>query len=223
MKKSFLALFLLAGTFSSFSQSPGFRYGGHFGIGTSDFKKIPAINSTSNLSLNFGFGANKQFTQFLGLDMNVLIAQKGAEVRGAVHEQGGLFTPDRTYAYTDEYRLYYTEIPLMLKLSAGFNNLYLKGFAGPSFNFHLYDDQARSFDDPDYDSRYGFNQKLKGTEVLEFAVVYGAGLDVETKSNNIYYLDFRVSRALNAFNRIDGIAAYNNYFSIGIGYLYNYE
>lgn len=230
MKKIFFSFAISVIIFNAYSQTAGFRYGATFGLGTSDFKPAGGITSTADLGILGGFTANKQFTKNFGLNLNALFVKKGAEVTGKTLEPGGFLTADQYYPYTDVFRLYYAELPLLAKLSFGINSLYLKGFAGPSLNFHLLARQERTYDDEHYNNKYGFKQKLNGSEVTEFSFVYGFGLEVENKSNDVFFVDFRFSNSLTPFNELEKgddktvkVPVYNKYFGVTLGYMYNYE
>ena len=222
MKRLILTLAALLLVIAAFAQSAGFRYGAHFALGTSTFGPVRNLNEESKLSFNTGIAANYQFTKHFGLNMNALLASKGAKINGTIlTSSGGFFGGgQQEYRYEDNYRFLYAEIPVLPKLSVGVGNLHFKVFAGPSVNFNLLNTLTRTYDDPEYNDNNGFDQKYEDVEVMEYSVVYGTGIDVETDESSIFFLDIRFNNALSSFGNIAGNDAYNKYFSIGLGYLY---
>jgi hypothetical protein len=200
------------------AQSAGFRYGVRFGIGQANISGAGIGNQTGKLALNAGLTSSFQFNKHLGLNADFLFVSKGSRASGTT-STGGLFPSN--YKYEESYKLYYFEIPVMAKLSIGFSNLHLKAFAGPSINFNLKGTQTRTYEDQNFNNNSGFSdRKIPGLQLMEFAGVAGAGFDVEMGNKQILFLDARYNWALNSFGVINGNNAYNNYFSVGVGYLY---
>jgi hypothetical protein len=219
MKYPYFLLAFLFITHLSSGQSAGFRYGARFGIGQANISRAGIQNQTGKLALNAGLTANYQFNNHLGLNADFLFTSKGSRASG-IDTRSGVFG-SASYKYEESYKLYYFEIPVMAKLSIGFSNLHLKVFAGPSVNFNLTGTQTRSYEDPDFNRDNGFSErKIPGLQLMEFAGVAGAGFDVEMDNKQILFLDARYSGAYSSFGVINGSNAYNNYFTVGVGYLY---
>jgi hypothetical protein len=222
MKNLLIALTAFLIAIPVWSQSEGFRYGCHFALGTSTFGPARSLNEESKLSFNTGIAVNYQFNKNFGLNMNALLASKGSKINGVITTSSGglLGGGQKEFRFEDNYRFLYAELPVLPKVSVGIGNLYFKAFAGPSFNFNLLNTLTRTYDDAEYNSDHGFDRKYDDVEVMEYSVVYGTGIDVETDESRVFFLDIRFNNALKPFGRIAGNDAYNKYFSIGIGYLY---
>lgn len=228
MKKlSLIVLFLLFSVYG-FSQSRGTRFGAQAGIGQAWFSTTDRgnvfnnINATPKLFFGAGLGASHQFTPWFGLTSNVLFTSKGQSFTGEEKGVADVFGYTPTYTYEETYRMLYTEIPVMAKVSAGFNNFYVKAFAGPSIGFNLRSVQQRAYNDQHYNDEHGFVRAIHPSQIAELAVVAGVGFDVELKDEQVFFLDMRVNNALNNWGKINNQSAYNNYFSINIGYLMKY-
>jgi len=220
MKKLILIPFIVLCIQSISAQTPGFRYGGHFGLGESGFNSLGAgISQQGKLNLYAGIAASEQFTNHFGLDADALFVSKGERLSGETTDTDVLGNT-KTYTYNDNYHLFYAELPLLLKLSIGWNNFFLKGFAGPSINFNLMALQSRTYQDANYDANHGYlDARMNNINVMELAGVFGAGIDVQS-GENIFSLDFRISHAYDSFGKINNYNAYNNYFAVGFGYVY---
>jgi hypothetical protein len=214
----FLPAFLLI-THVGFAQSPGFRYGARIGIGQAKISGASIVNQTGRLAFNAGLTANYQFNNHVGLSADFLFTSKGSRASSSETKSG--FFNSTTYNYEEIYKLYYFEIPIMAKVSVGFSNFHPKIFVGPSINFNLLGTQTRTYEDPNYNTDHGFSdRKIPGLQLMEFSGVVGAGFDVEMANEKILFLDIRYNSALNSFGIINGRSAYNNYFTVGVGYLY---
>jgi hypothetical protein len=217
MKKLITLLSFLFISLTLSAQSPGTRYGGHFALGTSHFRGY--ADQQSKLLFSTGIAVNKQFTKNLGVNMNALVTSKGSRISGSTPGGTDIFGNTRYYKYEDTYRMYYVEVPLLPKLSFGGNGFFAKVFAGPSINFNLFSAQSRKYEDENFNSNNGFDKKYDA-EVMEYAMVYGAGIDLETKDSQVWFIDLRLSQAMNSFGTINSFKASNDYFALGIGYLY---
>lgn len=205
-------------SFNLFAQSEGLRYGARFGIGESRFTKESLSAQQGKLSFNTGLAANYQFFENFGLTLDALFVSKGTKAQGSVTRS--TFTGTREIQFEETYRMFYAEIPLMAKASVGFNNFYLKAFAGPSLNFNLLSTYSRDYDDPDETDIS--DEQMKNLEVMEQTIVYGVGFEVEMADHELFFLDFRNSTGLSSFGKVTstGEDGYSSYFSIGIGYMY---
>ncbi len=206
---------------SAMAQSPGFRSGLIVGIGQATIKNSTISDQTGKLAFMAGFGLNYQFTKNLGLYGNVLFSSKGSSFTGS--DQGNGVLSVNNYSYKQSVSLYYIEIPIMPKVSIGFNNFHLKAFAGPSFNFNLYGKESKTYDDANYNQSNGYQKKdIANLSVVEYSFVYGGGFDIELDNNDVLFLEVRDNMGLNSFGQINNANSYSRYFAIGIGYLYTY-
>jgi hypothetical protein len=212
----YIALLSFAGSVSA--QNTGFKYGARFGIGQASISDAGIENQTGKLSLNAGLTSAYHFTNYFGLTTDILFVSKGSRATGSETESG--FFGSTSYTFEERYKLYYVEIPVMAKASVGNETFRFKIFAGPSVNFNVSGSHTRIFNDPDYDQDHGFTDRsITGIKLLEFAGVVGAGFEVMA-GNDIFFIDIRNSAAFNSFGLINNKNAYNNYFAVGVGYMY---
>lgn len=216
MKRIVLALVVLCSCIGVQAQK-GFYYGGVFGIGQASFNSSALANQSNLLMVGGGVAGTYQFTNYFGLTVNGLVVSKGTSATGTV--QGNIFNPDEDYEET--YKLLYAEVPVMAKLRYGAKGFYGKIFGGPSFNFNLsgtYDVDYKSSTNKDVSG-----QKINGLKVMETALVYGAGIEVETSAAGLYSLEFRMSQGLTGIAKtvMGGNDIKNEYFSICLGWSLN--
>jgi hypothetical protein len=188
------------------------------GLGTSEFSKSSNVNQQSKLALNVGVAGNYQFNKYLGILVEANLSSKGAKVTGT---EPATFT-EPAKAYEDIYRLFYAEIPILLKVSYPISdNFYIKGFGGISNNFKLLGTYSRNYDDPNESDQ--LDQEINGININEQSVILGLGFEVQDKAEHLYSVDFRTNNAINSFGNIKNsqnnvITGYNNYYTIGFGF-----
>lgn len=221
MKAIFILFFLIISTHLSFSQTEGLRLGVYAGIGQSNIRKGNISNSTGKLALQGGLAMNYQFSKNLGLYSNLLLTGKGAEGNGTETVSG--LPGSGEYKYKQEFSLYYIEIPIMPKVSIGTEKFYIKAFAGPSINFNVGAKQDKMYETPTIDNQLGYSgRNMPEVELIEYSLVCGAGFDVETANKNIFFMEARYNSALNSLGPVNSTKAFNQYFTVGLGYLYKY-
>ncbi len=212
----FLAAFL--SSFQANAQDEGFHYGGKFGIGESTVSSKSFATVNSKLMLSGGITADHYFNEYLGLGMDFLLISKGAKVDGFETTYDLLGNP-KNHTYQSTYQLFYTEIPLMVKLRANLGGFYPKVFAGPSANFKLSASETRVFDEPEYEANHGYSlQKLDNTSTAEYAMNYGAGVDIPDRNDRVYFVELKISRSMNYFAKINAQEVKSNYYGIFAGY-----
>jgi hypothetical protein len=192
----------------------GFYYGGLFGIGQASFNSSSLANQSNLLMIGGGVAGTYQFNNYFGLTVNGLVVSKGTSATGTV--PGTIFNPAEDYEET--YRLLYAEVPLMAKLRYGGKGFYGKIFGGSSFNFNL--SGAYDIDYKNSTNKDMSGQKINGLKVMETALVYGAGIEVETSAAGLYSLEFRMSQGLSGIAKtvMGGNDIKNEYFSICLGW-----
>jgi hypothetical protein len=224
MKNLFLTLFILS-FITIKAQSRGTRIGAQAGIGETWFsnslngKSFSGVNATPKLFFTAGLGASHQFTRWFGLNGSVLLASKGQSFEGTEQGEKDLFGNTPSYKYEETYRLLYTEIPLLAKVSIGFDNFFIKAFAGPSIGFNLHSSDQKIYNDQRYNDENGYNKTIHPSQVTELSAIAGFGIEAERKNEEIVFLDVRVNNALNNWGKVNGQNAFNNYFSVNVGYL----
>lgn len=195
----------------------GFYVGGIAGIGQASFKNSSLPNQTNKLLVGGGVSAVYQFNRYVGAEVNGLIISKGTKATGTV--PATLFTP--ADKYEERYDLLYAEIPLMARLRYGFGNFYIKAFGGPSFNFNIGGTYAIDFENSN--SNDVSNSKINNLRVMETALVYGAGVEVDTEGVGLYSLSIRFSNGLSSIAKStrNNNDVYNQYFAICLGWTTN--
>lgn len=218
MKKTIILSLLMLLYVSTQAQPKGFYYYSRIGLGVSSFDNSSINNQTGKLALNVGIAGNYQFSDYLGIIAEANFSSKGSKIRG--EEPATFTTPAK--AYEDIYRMFYAEIPVMLKASIPLSDaFYLKGFGGISTNFNLLGTYSRDYDNANDQDL--LDQKINGITLLENSLVYGIGFEVKDKSDHLYSIDFRQNTAINSFGDIKNsqnsvISGYNKYYTIGFGY-----
>ncbi len=216
--KKLLILALAITSFSIANAQKGFYYGGLLGIGQSAFNSSSLANQTNGLMLGGGIAGTYHFNKYFGIMANGILVSKGTRANGT-KPAGGIFSTPQDYEET--YRLIYAEIPVMAKLRYGSKGFYGKIFGGPSFNFNLsgtYDIDYKNSNNNDISG-----QKINSLKIMETALVYGAGIEVETEGSGLYSLEIRMSQGLTGVGRTTtgDKDIINQYFSICIGWTTN--
>lgn len=214
-----LVLALFTGySFIANAQFDGFKYGGRFGIGQARINEAELGDQRGKLALSGGITSTYYFSKTFGLQADFLFTSKGSRASGEEVVQG--FFGTTRFQYEEIYRMFYLEVPVTARLAFGSENFLVKFYGGPSINFNLLGTQSRTYEDPDYNDDHGFtDREINGLELLEGAGVYGTGFEVAA-DEGIFFLDIRNTIAFSSFGIINGRKAFNNYFVIGVGYLY---
>jgi hypothetical protein len=217
MKKFFLVLIVMVCAIGLKAQR-GFYYGGMFGIGQAAFNSAALANQTNLLMIGGGVTGTYHFNNYFGLMANALVVAKGTRATGTIPGNGVFSSPED---YEETYHLTYAEIPVMAKLRYGGKGFYGKIFGGPSFNFNLagtYDIDYKNSTNKDVSG-----QKINNLKVMETALVYGAGIEVETEDAGLYSLEFRMSQGLSGVAKTSMASndIKNQYFAICLGWSLN--
>lgn len=218
MKKILLSMFLLCAFTAIKAQPKGFYYYSRLGLGVSEFNQLSNNNQTGKLALNIGVAGNYQFNNYVGLVVEANLSSKGSKITGT---EAAVF-PNSAQDYEDIYRLFYAEIPLIVKLSAPISeSFYVKGFAGLSNNFKLIGTYSRNYDDPNEQDQ--LDQEVNGINLTEYSYLWGFGFEVKDNTDHLYAIDFRTNTAFSSFGNIRNsqnnvISGYNSYYTIGFGY-----
>lgn len=218
MKKLILLGLFLLSVVTIQAQPRGFYYYSRVGLGVSEFKNSSINNQTGKLALNVGLAGNYQFNRYVGLVAEANFSSKGSKITGT--EAATFTSPEKPYE--DVYRLFYAELPLMLKLSYPLTDaFYIKGFGGISHNFNLLGTYSRNYDNANDQDL--LDQSINGISLLEQSLVWGLGFEVKDNTDHLYSIDFRTNNALSSFGDIKNsqnsvISGYNNYYTIGFGY-----
>jgi hypothetical protein len=216
MKKLFILLLIGSLPLSVFAQSKGFRFGGMFGLGEGRIKNPTITSQSGKLAVTGGFGVNYQFRKIFGLYGNLLYTSKGAKADGIEGSVIGTYPYEQTFSFSA------IEIPVMPKLSFGFNKFYLKAFAGPSVNFNLSSKEDKVYNNSTYDFDHGYENKDLDVPFVDYSFVFGGGIDWETSEKNIFFLEYRRNKdlrlkSINAVN--ENTHYYNRYYVFAFGYL----
>lgn len=217
MKRIVLALVVLCCCMGLRAQR-SFYYGGVFGIGQASFNSDALAGQTDRLMVGGGVAGTYHFNNFFGLVANGLVVSKGTRATGTVPASGPFSSPED---YEETYRMLYAEIPVMAKLRFGGRGFYAKVFGGPSFNFNIdgtYDIDYKSSTNKDVSG-----QKINNLKVMETALVYGAGVEVQTGGAGLYSLEVRMSQGLSSIAKttMGGKDIKSEYFSICLGWSLN--
>jgi hypothetical protein len=128
---------------------------------------------------------------------------------------------DKHYAYERTFAMYYAEIPIVAKITLGNDNFYMSLFAGPSINFKLAALDTKQYtSDDNYNNNNGYTRKtLPGINVTEITGIVGIGLNAKY-GDQIFFIDGRFSAPFTRIGAVDGKNIQNQYFTIGLGYIY---
>lgn len=220
MKKYIILLMLLVSAEAMHAQPQGFYYYSRAGLGISTFKNTSLNNQTGKLAFNVGMAGNYQFAEYVGVIVEANLSSKGSKITG---EEPPSF-PDPAKSYEDIYRMFYVEIPVLLKLSYPLTDaFYVKGYGGIGTNFNLLGTYSRNYDDANNQDL--LDQQINGITILENSVVFGAGFEIKDKSDHLYSFDFRKNNAFTSFGNIKNsqnqpISGFNQYYTIGFGYTF---
>lgn len=217
---AFTLSFVFLTTLKTEAQEKGFHYGARFGIGESNLNIEGITTEKGKLALSGGAATSYQFGEIFGITADFLFTSKGATAEGTTQEETLFGT--QTYKYTDKYNLFYAELPITGKLSIPIgDDFFLKAYSGPSMNFNLLALESRIYDNTDYHQDNGyFDREMKDLETIEYALIYGVGVDIISKDDRIFFLDVRSSGALTPVGNINGRSAKSNYFLISAGYMF---
>jgi hypothetical protein len=216
MKKS--AIFIL--TLFSFvfvNAQKGFYVGGILGIGQSSFASSSLENQSNKLFLGGGIRGIYQFNNYFGLEADGIITSKGTKATGTT--SGSLVGGPENFEET--YDLLYAEIPFLARIRVGAGDFYFKAFAGPSLNFNI--DSRYSIDFENSNNKDISNAKVNGIKVMETALVYGAGIEVNGASAGLYSLSVRFSTGMTDIGQTsrNNNNITNQYFAICLGWTTN--
>lgn len=215
----FLVILFSLSSFNSFSQTEKFRYGARFALGESNISGPDLGEEHGKLALSVGLASVYQFTTFFGMEADVFFVSKGTRI---TYEQVIVQNDTSgTFQYEETYNLHSVQVPIMPKLSFGFENFFVKFFGGPGLNFNVLGTISREYEDNGIAEENNFDaKKIYKIIFLNFSAIAGAGFDVETPEG-IFSIDFRQNVPLGPFGKINGKEAENIYFTIGLGYLFN--
>lgn len=204
---------------TAIAQSKGTRLGILFGAGKAKVDNENFLNQSGKLVLGGGFGISYQLAKNFGMYGNVLFTSKGTKSTGTEMSTGQIH-----YSYWKGLSFYAIEIPVMPKLSIRLNRFYLKAFAGPSINFNIHTNEEKVYDNSLYNEVHGYKDQKVDVPLLEYAIVWGGGIDAEVSGKDILFVEFRKQEDLNmnAINIVNNNHYYNEYYLISIGYLYKY-
>ncbi len=218
MKKSIIICLLLISVEIIQAQPKGFYYYSRIGLGVSNFNNSAINNQTGKLAINAGIAGNYQFNNYFGIVAEADFVSKGSKIRGV---ETNTF-PSANQAYEDIYKLFYAEIPVLIKISYPITEaFYVKGYGGISTNFNLLGTTSRNYDDVNEADQ--LDRQINGINLLENAIVYGFGFEIKDKDDHLYSFDFRTSDAINSLGNIKNsenntISGFNHYYTIGFGY-----
>lgn len=216
MKNIALILIIAMLPFSTKAQSKGTRLGLMFGVGKAKVDNENFLNQSGKIALGGGFGLSYQLSENFGMYGNVLFTSKGTKSTGTDISSGQTYWKGLSF--------YAIEIPVMPKLSVRLNRFYLKAFAGPSVNFNIHTNEEKIYDDSHYNNEQGYKDQAVDVPFLEYAVVWGGGIDAEISGKDILFVEFRKTEDLNmnAINIVNNNHYYNDYYLISVGYHYKY-
>lgn len=218
MKQVICIIFFLCTAPGTRAQEKKFLLGGRLGLGESRLSGI--ANATPKLALSGGISTAYLFTQNLGINAEFLLSSAGMRAAGSTSSKG-IFGTDQYYHYKEKYDLVYAEVPVTGQLAWWLGDFFIRGYAGPSMNCKLMATQTRTYDDADYNNSHGFISKpLDQTNNIYYSAIYGAGIGARTNNNQLYFLDFRTSRALTPVGTINNIKSFSNYYCISGGYVF---
>lgn len=218
--KKLILLLLMVSIEAVQAQPQGFYYYSRAGLGVSTFKNRSLINQTGKLAFNVGVAGNYQFMDYVGLIIEANLSSKGSKISG--DEPATFTTPAKSYE--DIYRMFYIEIPVMIKLSYPLTQeFYVKGYGGLSTNFNLLGTFSRNYDDANNQDL--LDQQINGITLLENAGIFGVGFEIKDKTEHLYSIDFRKANAFTSFGEIKNgqnqtISGFNQYYTIGFGYTF---
>lgn len=204
---------------SSIAQKNDLKFGTRVTMGQSEFMGDQFQNKNAGLYIGMGGTANYQFNRFFGLMGDMMIVKKTTYIRD--NESGGLIGNPNNYEYSDKYNFYQLELPLMAKLRIGSEHFGVKFFAGPSIGFNLLSSQSRIYDNREYDAQYGYrSEPINNMNVLEKGMVYGLGLEILSKQNELFFVDLRNSHSISPLGRVNDNDIRINNFALSLGWLF---
>jgi hypothetical protein len=218
MKQILYFLSFTFATVTAWAQEKEFYMGGRLGLGESRIECAGIPNAKSKLAVSGGITTSYFFTKNLALNAEFLLTSAGARAQGSSPEKG-LLGGDVYYSYKEKYDLVNAEVPITGQLTLWFGNMFLRGYTGPSMSFKLMAVQTRTYDDSDYNNSHGFiNKQLDQTNNIFYSMVYGVGIGARSESNKLFFLDFRINRALTSMGNINNVTAFSSYYCLSAGY-----
>jgi hypothetical protein len=206
MKKILVAVALLTTAFGANAQDKSIRIGvfGNFNSVWLFNKNVSdaagQLNPDATFGGSFGIGGTYMINQKLGIELNLLSTSAGQKYSGDFPSTSGL-----TGSYTDQMKLKYIEIPLLLKLTSE-KGPYFE--FGPDFNFlssaseTLTTSAYPKSNYTDKDFKDNFNSS-------NIAALLGFGVDIKASDNVLVTVGLRLAWGLsdvtkqfdqNAFN-----------------------
>lgn len=204
-------------TTAIFGHAQGLKIGTRISLGQSDFSGN-LLNSSGRLYAGIGATANYQFNNWFGLASDAMLMKKGSYVVGTYQNNDVLQTQ---YRYSENYKFYQAELPVMAKLRIGSEHFAFKVFAGPCIAFNLASVSSRTYDNANYSNDHSYvNKPLEGMNVFEQSVMYGFGLEVKSSRNEVLFLDFRNNNGISPIGNINGQDLYTRYSALSIGWMF---
>lgn len=192
------------------AQERGFRIGPKVMIGTANFTSYNTQGSIdSKLLLGGGLHGGYQFVKMFAIEAELMYVSKGSKVSGTENSGIIISNPER---YNTDYRLGYIEIPVMGKISLPLGNFYLKAYGGPSFNYNVYSKYTTEFE-----KKNTQNGDMKNINVMELALVLGAGFDIDAGDGGLYSIDVRLSQANDSGQDNNNVNFSNRYVGLSLG------
>lgn len=217
MKPIKLSLLILVLTTAFYSRAQGLKIGTRISLGQSDFSGN-LLNSSGRLYAGIGATANYQFNNWFGLASDAMLMKKGSYVVGTYQSNDVLQTQ---YSYSENYKFYQAELPVMAKLRIGSEHFAFKFFAGPCIAFNLASVSSRTYENSSYNNDHGYiNQSIEAMNVFEKSVVVGFGIEVKSNKNEMLFLDFRNNNGISPIGRINGQDLYTRYSALSIGWMF---
>lgn len=201
------------------AQKNDLKFGTRVTLGQSELMGDQFQNKNAGLYIGMGGTANYQFNRMFGLMGDLMIVKKSAYIRD--NESGGFIGNPNNYEYSDRYNFYQLEVPMMAKLRLGGEHFGFRLFAGPSFGFNLLSTQSRVYDNREYDEQYGYrSEPINNMNVLEKGMVYGLGIEILSKQNELFFVDLRNSHSLTPLGRVNDNDIRINNFALSLGWLF---
>lgn len=213
--KWFFFVVVLILSITSYGQ--GLKVGTRISLGQSNFSGN-LLNSTGRLFIGVGATANFQFNKWLGIASDAMLIKKGAYVVGTYRSNDVFQTQ---YNYTENYKFYQAELPIMAKVRIGSEHFAFKAFAGPCIGFNLVSVSSRTYDNPNYNNDNGYtNKDLEAINVFEQSIVCGVGIEVKSTKNEVLFLDLRNTNGITPMGKINGQNLYTQYTALSIGWMF---
>lgn len=217
MKPIQFSLVVLVLMIAFFGKAQGLKIGTRISLGQSNFAGH-LLNSTGRLYAGFGASADYQFNHWFGIASDAMLLKKGAYEVGTYQSNDVLKSK---YNYTENYKFFQAELPVMAKLRIGSEHFAFKAFAGPCIAFNLASVSTRTYDNQSYNNDNGYvNKPLESMNVFEESIIYGIGLEVKSNRNEVLFLDFRNNNGISPIGKINGQNLYTKYSVLSIGWMF---